>query len=91
MPHRHHRNVIDLVSSRETAERTKAQLARYGRDRVEGRPHLTVDYRHLHLKHAIDLTVIDRAHANTNRRRGPVEGFWRLMASLRGLLTGAAP
>ena len=89
MPHRHHRNVIDLQSSRERAEHTRAQLDRYCRDRAEGRAHLTVDYRHLHLKHAVDLRAVDRSHANSNRRPGVVEGFRRLASSLRKLISPA--
>jgi hypothetical protein len=81
MPHR--KNVIQLTRTTDGLERTQAHLEQYRKDRAEGRPYLRVDYRHLHLKHKIDISTINfGGHANANQRTHPLAAIWRALKAV---------
>jgi len=86
----HHRNVIAFKRPADEPDRTRARFERYCQERAAGTPHLAVDYRHLHLKHALDPSTLDLdGHANANRRTGVAGVLWEMFTALRRLMVRA--
>ncbi len=83
MPHRG--NVFHL---RHAADGLKPAVG-HSEEHCKAKHNLRVDYRHLHLKHKIDISAIDfHGYANANRRTHPVILLWRALKALTRTLHG---
>jgi len=67
MPHR--KKIIHLMRTENGLELTQPHIEHYHKYLTESKHHLRIDYKHLHLKHKIDISTIDfDGHANINQK-----------------------
>ena len=80
-------NIYHLRWVKNLAVPAADQSGRQGKDKHP----LHIDYRHLHLKHRIDISAINLGrHANANRRTPVLIAVWRALRRLAQTLEGRA-